>query len=115
MNSKRICLLGSYDELYTKMMIVELKKCSVNFDLILLKQNSAPEFKTFLERILYRLYMAVKELNKRNYKQIPRTNLFFWQTIWRRYKFLKSKKYKQIVQEDEVKKLPTVIKVKLLN
>ncbi len=96
---KKICLIGTYNVLYTKMMIIEFQKSIIDFDLILINVPKAQYFNSFFERLVYKLFILIRELNKSHYKQIPRHKFFFWKILIKRYLFLRSNKYHQITNK----------------
>jgi folate-dependent phosphoribosylglycinamide formyltransferase PurN len=113
----KICLLGMYDELYTKMMMIELDNRKINYDIILVKNKKAFEAKSMIQRI----YDFMLLINSERFKNLSKYTCYFWKKVIELKMFERSKTnyllFKDYLQVnfDEILKNKTVYFIKDIN
>lgn len=86
----KICLLGTYQEPYTKMMMIELDKENISYEIILVKPKQSFLPKSLISKTIQRIYNFLVLINSERFKNLPKNSFYFWKKIFELKKFERS-------------------------
>jgi folate-dependent phosphoribosylglycinamide formyltransferase PurN len=94
MTNKPVCVLGLWEDLYTKMVVNFLEDYKIPYELVLIKprkrKNNMPAF-------LSKIIMLIQLFYTGNYIALSKKHVYTYLTAWRFMKYKKSNQYKSLI------------------
>jgi methionyl-tRNA formyltransferase len=93
--NKTVCVLGSYDDIYTKMVVKYLEEYKISYDLVLVKANG---HKMQIPRLIHIINLLFNLLYSGNFIALSKSSFYTYLLVWRMLKYKRSRNYKSLVK-----------------
>lgn len=94
-SSMKVCVLGTWNDIYTKMVVKYLEQYEISYHLIIVK---AKEDKIRIPRIIRKLNLLFNLLDSGNFIALSRSSFYTYLLIWRIIRYKRSRKYKLLMK-----------------
>lgn len=95
LESLPVCVLGSWDDIYTKMVVKYLEEYKISYDLVLVRakgqKKQIPRFIHFMNLLFNLLYSG-------NFIALSKTSFYTYLLVWRIFKYKRSRNYKSLLE-----------------